>query len=55
MFTMEEKEYMLKLLAKEKRRGLFGLRKTPPVHGKLVEKLEQMVRNERVNRNHLNS
>ncbi|GAA3408439.1 hypothetical protein ACFFNY_13060 [Paenibacillus hodogayensis] len=52
MFTMEEKEYMLKLLAKE-RRGLFGLKKTPAVHVKLKEKLEQMIRNEQVNRKHL--
>ena len=53
MFTIEEKEYMLKLLAKEKRRRWFGLGRTPAVHGKLKEKLEQMVRNERVNRRHL--
>jgi hypothetical protein len=53
MFSMEEKEYMLKLLAKEKRRGWFGLLKTPAVHGKLKEKLEQMIRNEQVNRKHL--
>lgn len=53
MFSMEEKEYMLKLMAKEKRRSWFCLRKTPSVHGKLKEKLEQMIRNELVNRKHL--
>jgi hypothetical protein len=50
---MEEKEYMLKLLAKEKKKGWFGFRKTPAVHGKLQQKLEQMIRNEQVNRKHL--
>lgn len=50
---MEEKAYLLKLLAKEKRRSWFGLRRTPEVHGKLKEKLEQMIRNEQVNRRHL--
>lgn len=53
MFTLEEKEYMLRLMAKEKRRGLFGLRKLPAVHDKLKGKLEQMIRNEQVNRKHL--
>lgn len=53
MFTLEEKEYMLKLLAGAKRKGWFGLRKTPPVHDKLRQKLEQMIRNEVVNRKHL--
>lgn len=52
MFTLEEKEYMLKLLAKQGR-GWFGLKKRPAVHGKLKEKLEQMIRNEQVNRKHL--
>jgi hypothetical protein len=53
MFTLEEKQYMLKLLAKEKRSNWFGLKKTPAVHPKLTEKLEQMVRNELVNKKHL--
>ncbi|MEF3310815.1 hypothetical protein PV433_18180 [Paenibacillus sp. GYB004] len=53
MFTLEEKQYMLKLLAKEKRSNWFGLKKPPAVHPKLTEKLEQMVRNELVNKKHL--
>lgn len=53
MFTLEEKQYLLKLLAKEKRRSLFGLRKVSASHEKLTEKLEQMVRNEVVNKKHL--
>lgn len=52
MFSLEEKQYLLQLLAKEKR-GWFGLRKTPAVHRKLKEKLEQMIRNEVVNQKHL--
>ncbi|WP_165867359.1 hypothetical protein [Paenibacillus pinisoli] len=53
MFTLKEKLYLLKLLQTEKRKSLWGLRKRDPVHDKLVEKLEQMVRNEQVNKEHL--
>ncbi|GGG08747.1 hypothetical protein [Paenibacillus abyssi] len=53
MFTAKEKLYMLKLLKQEKRRSFFGMKKPPAEHGKLVEKLEQMIRNEQVNRDHL--
>ncbi|MUT68028.1 hypothetical protein [Paenibacillus sp. NEAU-GSW1] len=53
MFTYTEKLYMLKLLKRQKLRSWFGLKKVPPEHHKLVEKLEQMVRNEQVNREHL--
>ncbi len=53
MLTLKEKEYLLKLLQKHKRRGWFGLRKLPPEHDRLAEKLAQMIRNEQVNREHL--
>ncbi|MFD1957418.1 hypothetical protein ACFSL6_25425 [Paenibacillus thailandensis] len=53
MFTLKEKQYMLELLKRNKRRSLFGSRTLPPEHDKLVEKLEQMVRNEKVNGKHL--
>lgn len=49
MLTLKEKIYMLKVLKEHQPRGLFGLRKKDPSHDKLVEKLEQMVRNEQVN------
>ena len=53
MFTFKEKQYMLHLLKQEQRRTWFGLKKTPTEHERLVEKLEQMIRNEDVNREHL--
>jgi hypothetical protein len=53
MFTLEEKQYLLKVLAKEKRRSFWPGRKLPDVHDKITEKLEQMVRNEIVNKKHL--
>ncbi|WP_182914294.1 hypothetical protein [Paenibacillus sp. 1011MAR3C5] len=53
MLTLKEKLYLLKLLKSEKRKSFWGLRKRDPVHEQLVEKLEQMVRNEQVNKEHL--
>ena len=53
MFSLKEKLYLLELLKKQKRKSLFRLSKTPPEHASLVEKLEQMVRNEQVNHKHL--
>ncbi|MGG4146903.1 hypothetical protein ABEW34_27705 [Paenibacillus algorifonticola] len=53
MFTYREKLYMLKTLKQNKAKRLFGLRKLPPEHQALVDKLEQMVRNEQVNKAHL--
>jgi len=53
LLTLKEKIYMLKVLKEHKTKGLFGLRKVDPSHDKLVEKLEQMVRNEQVNRDQL--
>lgn len=53
MFTLKEKQYMLDLLKRNKRRSLFGAKALPPEHEKLVEKLEQMVRNEMINSKHL--
>jgi hypothetical protein len=45
MFTYDEKKYLLSLLKKE--RKLFG--KNPEINSRLIEKLEQMIRNEEVN------
>jgi len=53
VFTAEEKSYLLRLLRKQKRRGLLFWRKPPAIHHRLTEKLEQMVRNEQVNREYL--
>jgi hypothetical protein len=53
MFTLKEKQYLLKLLKERSRKRLFTLRKKDPAHDRLVEKLEQMVRNEQVNAEHL--
>lgn len=52
MFTYEEKKYVLSLLKKEKRK--FFLKKHhPEINDRLIEKLEQMIRNEEVNNKEL--
>ncbi|MCR2804605.1 hypothetical protein [Paenibacillus soyae] len=53
MLTLKEKLYLLKLLKAEKRKAFWGFRKRDEVHDRLVEKLEQMVRNEQINKEHL--
>ncbi|MFD0589894.1 hypothetical protein ACFQZE_18090 [Paenibacillus sp. GCM10027627] len=53
MLTLQEKLYLLKVLKSAKRTSLWGLKKRDPAHDKLVEKLEQMVRNEQINKEHL--
>ncbi|MHA6482954.1 hypothetical protein ACX1C1_13735 [Paenibacillus sp. strain BS8-2] len=53
MFSLKEKIYLLKVLKSQKTKSWIGLAKKDPVHDKLVEKLEQMVRNEQVNKEHL--
>ncbi|MFC4104273.1 hypothetical protein [Paenibacillus xanthanilyticus] len=53
MFTWKEKIYLLKLLKKERRWAFLRFRRTPPEHAAIIEKLEQMIRNEQVNREHL--
>ncbi|GBG09815.1 MULTISPECIES: hypothetical protein [Paenibacillus] len=53
MFTLKEKIYLLKLLQTQKRKSWLGIGRKDPVHDRLVEKLEQMVRNEQVNKEHL--
>jgi hypothetical protein len=45
MFTYDEKKYLLSLLKKE--RKLFG--KNREINNRVIEKLEQMIRNEEVN------
>jgi len=51
MFTYEEKLYLLQLLKKEGRKSWF--RKPSKKHEQLRQKLEQMIRNEHVNRHEL--
>ncbi|MEV5026895.1 hypothetical protein [Paenibacillus sp. LPE1-1-1.1] len=53
MFTLKEKLYLLQLLKQQNRKRIFGFGKKDPSHDRLVEKLEQMVRNEQVNREQL--
>ena len=53
MFTLKEKLYLLQLLKKQNRKRLLRFGKKDPSHDRLVEKLEQMVRNEQVNREQL--
>ncbi|WP_156889745.1 hypothetical protein [Paenibacillus harenae] len=53
MFTLKEKLYMLELLKEHNRKRLLAFRKKDPSHDRLVEKLEQMIRNEQVNREQL--
>lgn len=53
MFTLKEKIYLLQLLKKHKRRRFWSFKKADPAHERLIEKLEQMVRNEQVNKEHL--
>ena len=45
LFTYDEKKYMLSLLKKERK----PFEKNPDVNSRLIEKLEQMIRNEEVN------
>ncbi|WP_424767527.1 hypothetical protein [Paenibacillus sp. sgz302251] len=53
MFTLKEKIYLLQLLKEQNQKRLFSFRKKDPSHDRLVKKLEQMVRNEQVNQEHL--
>ncbi len=53
MLTLKEKLYLLQLLKKQGRRRFWSFKKQDPAHKQLIEKLEQMVRNEQVNREHL--
>ncbi|MCC3375181.1 hypothetical protein [Cohnella sp. REN36] len=53
MFTLKEKMYLLQLLKKESRISFWRLRRKPPEHDAIRDKLEQMIRNEQVNRQHL--
>ena len=53
MFTFKEKLYLLELLKAQNRKRFWGFKRKNPAHDQLVEKLEQMVRNEQVNKEHL--
>lgn len=53
MLTLREKLYLLQLLKAQKRKRFWSFKKQDPAHAGLVEKLEQMVRNEQVNKEHL--
>ncbi|WP_187434316.1 hypothetical protein [Paenibacillus methanolicus] len=44
---------MLKLLKKEHRWAFLRFRRRPSEHAAIIEKLEQTIRNEQVNREHL--
>lgn len=46
MLTLKEKMYLLTLLRKQKRHWF---KARPKIHNDLIEKLEQMVRNEQIN------
>jgi len=50
ILTLKEKIYLLKALKAMQR---WSFRKKDPLHDSLVEKLEQMIRNEQVNKEHL--
>jgi hypothetical protein len=50
IFTLKEKIYLLKALKAMQR---WSFKKKDPLHDSLVEKLEQMIRNEQVNKEHL--
>ena len=54
MFTLYEKMYLLKLLKQKKRFFWFSRKKQEQTHQILIGKLEQMIRNEQVNEQHLN-
>ncbi len=51
MFSYEEKKYLLSLLKKQKRNTFF--RRTPDINSRLIEKIQQMIRNEEVNNEEL--
>ncbi|MFC6334569.1 hypothetical protein ACFP56_18220 [Paenibacillus septentrionalis] len=53
MLTLLEKQYLLKLLKRKKRWGWLRKEKVDPMDAILIEKLEQMIRNELVNQKHL--
>ncbi|WP_274649657.1 hypothetical protein [Paenibacillus humicola] len=53
MFTLEEKRYLLKILKREGWMRLFRFGRKDAARARLVEKLEQMIRNESVNRDFL--
>lgn len=53
MFTLAEKQYLLKLLKEKKRWGWLKGQKSDDLDAILIEKLEQMIRNEQINHKHL--
>ncbi|URN94928.1 MAG: hypothetical protein NAG76_01330 [Candidatus Pristimantibacillus lignocellulolyticus] len=53
MFTLQEKQFLLQLLKSKTRFGWFNRKKKQAMQQELIEKLEQMVRNEQVNKSHL--
>ena len=50
MFTLQEKQFLLQLLKNKTRWSLFNRKKKQAMQQELIEKLEQMVRNEQVNK-----
>jgi hypothetical protein len=53
VFTLAEKQYLLKLLKRKKRWGWLNNEKVDAMDVILIEKLEQMIRNEQINHKHL--
>lgn len=53
MFTLAEKQYLLKLLKAKKRWGWLKRQQSDALDAILIEKLEQMIRNEQINHKHL--
>lgn len=53
MLTLQEKLYLLQLLKENKRRRWFTRKAKQELDQNLIEKLEQMVRNEQVNQKFL--
>jgi len=53
MLTLKEKLYLLQLLKRNQRRRWFNRKANQELDQQLIEKLEQMVRNERVNQKYL--
>lgn len=53
MFTLREKLFLLQLLKSTSHFSLFKNKQDKELQQQLIEKLEQMVRNEQINQKHL--
>ncbi|HIW35249.1 MAG TPA: hypothetical protein IAA29_20980 [Candidatus Paenibacillus intestinavium] len=50
MFTLQEKQFLLQLLKSKTRWSWFKRKKKQAMQQELIEKIEQMIRNEQVNK-----